>query len=194
MLIVITAYMHTYTMYTHMTCVMLFQPESQRILQSVEREISPSYSREYSQEPSSLSPKETSINGMDQTHVQESRSSSHSPDGVGTTKTSTLRSKLEGELFQNRGKSLSHSPTHSLVDARRRTASSNQLPSESKDDPPQFMQPQNIPIAPAFTPPISRAAAKQEEKKTKVSRNELFNFIITTCTILCATHVYSYAY
>lgn len=159
--------------------MILFQPENQRIPRSEEREISPDYGREYSQEPASLSPKETSINGMDQSHVQDLRSSLHSSDGVGTAKTATLRSKLEGELFQNRGKSLSHSPTHTLVDVRRRTASSNQLPSESKDDPPQFIQPSNIPAAPAFTPPISRAAAKQdkEKKQTKVNRNELLQLL-----------------
>ena len=152
---------HTHT-HTHMCLqhAMLFQPEEERELSP-----SPGYDK--------LLPKGVSVNGVDQPYVQESRSSLHSPDGVSTTKTTTLRNKLEGELFQgSRGKSLSHSPTPAPVDARRRTASSNQLPSESsKDEPPQFVQPVNIPVAPAFTPPISRAAAKQdkEKKSTKVN-------------------------
>ena len=129
----------------------------------------PDYAREYSQEPHPVSPKETSINGMDQPH----RSSTNSPDGVNTKKTATLRNKLEGEIkFSSRGKSLSHSPTPGPTMARRRTASTDQL-TPVKDDPPPPVQPLpsqslplNVPAAPVFVPPVSKQDKHNKEKKS----------------------------
>jgi len=105
--------------------------------------------------------------------LQKLRSSLHSPDGGGS-KTSTLRNKLEGELkFENRGKSLSHkSPSPAPAGARRRTASSNQVSSDSKEQSPLTFQPANIPVAPIFSLPKSKASKQEkekEEKKTKQS-------------------------
>ena len=135
--------------------------------------MSPGFNMEYSREPHPLSPKEASINGMDQ---QQHRSSLNSPDGISTKKTATLRTKLEGELnFQNRGKSLTHSPSPGPTVVRRRTASTDQAISDSKGDhPPPPLQPlpsqapqaSNIPAAPPFTPPVSKVS-KEDKKPAK---------------------------
>ena len=138
-------------------------------LQPQEQEMSLDHDREYSQEPHPVSPKETSINGIDQPH----RSSTNSPDGVSTKKTATLRNKLEGEIkFSSRGKSLSHSPTPGPTMVRRRTASTDQL-TPDKDNPSQPIQPlpsqslrPNVPAAPVFIPPVSKQDKHNKEKKS----------------------------
>lgn len=131
--------------------------------------MSPGYDQEYSQEPQLISPKETSVNGTDQT--QPSRSSTNSPDGSSTIKTATLRNKLEAELkFDGRGKSLSHSPSPAPASVRCRTASSNQASSDiSKNEVSQLSsRPANIPAPPPFTPAKSKVA-KEDKKSPKDS-------------------------
>jgi len=109
---------------------------------------------------------------MDQQPPVSPHSFTHSGSSAGGgSKTSTLRSKLEGEL-NFKSKTLSYkSPSPGPPSCpRRRTVSSNQAPSEDTIEPPGPVVPE-IPVAPVFTPPRSKNT-KKATKENKASRKE----------------------